>query len=151
LRSERVGERLTMSDTRTYIPFRHTVLLAEPTGAVTPTVLHPRFRLRGLGRSDSFRHRMFRRCCIVTTPFFVGVDGFRSKLWMYDPATGDYAGLYDWDDPTSARAYADGLSAVLRLLSVPGSVSYELVAGEDVATYLATSSATASSPTSQAG
>ena len=84
--------------------------------------------------------------------FFVGVGGFRSKLWMYDPSTGDYAGLYDWDDPRRARAYAEGLSAVLRLVSVPGTVSYELVPGEDVATYLATtSSAPSASSNRQAG
>jgi hypothetical protein len=75
--------------------------------------------------------------CIVTTPFFVGVRGFRSKLWMVDPATGDFAGLYEWDDAVSARAYAEGLARVLRALSTPGSVSYELVEGLTVEDYLA--------------
>jgi hypothetical protein len=75
--------------------------------------------------------------CIVTTPFFVGVRGFRSKLWMVDPATGDFAGLYEWDDAVSARAYAERLARVLRALSAPGSVSYELVEGLTVEDYLA--------------
>jgi hypothetical protein len=153
LRHDRVGVRLTMSDGRTYVPFRETALLSSRPATAVPTVLQPRFRLRGVGRRpDGLRHRMFRRCCIMTTPFFVGVGGFRSKLWMYDPSTGDYAGLYDWDDPRRARAYAEGLSAVLRLVSVPGTVSYELVPGEDVATYLATtSSAPSASSNRQAG
>ena len=74
--------------------------------------------------------------CIVTTPFFVGLPGFRSKLWMVDPETGDFAGLYEWDDAPTARAYAEGLSKVLRLLSVRGSVSYELRTGCSVDEYL---------------
>ena len=69
---------------------------------------------------------------------------------MYDRATGDYAGLYDWDDPVSAQAYAEGLSAVLRIVSVPGSVSYVLVPGQDVATYLASASSAAAQPSSKA-
>jgi hypothetical protein len=51
-------------------------------------------------------------------------------------ATGAYAGLYDWDDPASAAAYADGLCRVLRPLSVPGSVSYELIEDLNVDAYL---------------
>jgi hypothetical protein len=145
LRRDRLGDLMSMRDGRTYVPFRETISLTPRPASATPTVLQPRFRLRGLGRPDSLRHRLFRRICIVTTPFFVGVDGFRSKLWMYDPATGDYAGLYDWDDPASAQAYAEGLSAVLRTISVSGSVSYELTPGEDVATYLATVSASRAS------
>jgi hypothetical protein len=149
LRRDRLGDPLTMRDARTYIPFRETISLTARPASATATVLQPRFRLRGLGRPDSLRHRLFRRICIVTTPFFVGVDGFRSKLWMYDPATGDYAGLYDWDDPASARAYAEGLSRVLRPISIPGSVSYELTPGEDVATYL--ESSLALRPSTKAG
>jgi hypothetical protein len=74
--------------------------------------------------------------CIVTTPFFVGLPGFRSKLWMVDPATGDFAGLYEWDDRATAHAYAEGLAKVLRLLSSAGSVSYELTEGVDLDDYL---------------
>jgi len=85
--------------------------------------------------------------CIVTTPFFVGLPGFRSKLWMVDPATGDFAGLYEWDDATTARAYAEGLSRVLRLLSAPGSVGYELVEGTTVAEYLSRSTQPSSTAT----
>jgi hypothetical protein len=149
LRRDRLGDLMSMRDGRTYVPFRETISLTSRPASATSTVLQPRFRLRGLGRPDSLRHRLFRRICIVTTPFFVGVDSFRSKLWMYDPNSGDYAGLYDWDDPTSARAYAEGLSAVLRAISVPGTVSYELTPGEDVATYVA--SAPASRPSTKAG
>jgi hypothetical protein len=41
-----------------------------------------------------------------------------------------------WNDPIAANAYAQGLCRVLRLLSVPGSVSYELAEDIDVDAYL---------------
>jgi hypothetical protein len=44
--------------------------------------------------------------------------------------------LYEWDDAATARAYAEGLSRILRILSAPGSVGYELVEGITVAEYL---------------
>ena len=136
LRQGRVGQPLTVSDGHTFVPFRETVAIGPRRTDVAPAVLQPRFRLRGMGRPGSLRHRLFWRVCIVTIPFFVGLDGFRSKLWMHDPATGDYAGLYDWDDPIAADSYAQGLCRVLRLLSVPGSVSYELAENLDVDGYL---------------
>jgi hypothetical protein len=132
-----VGVELRMSDGRTYVPFRHTRRSEERwSHDHPPAVIQPRFHLEVLPPRWRRLHALFRVVCIVTTPFFVGLPGFRSKLWMVDPATGDFAGLYEWDDAATARAYAEGLSRVLRLLSPPGSVSYELVEGTTVAEYL---------------
>ena len=132
----RVGQTLTMSDGRTYRVFRETV--KEPVDDPSrPAVLLARFHLRGMGPRRRLLHALFRRLCIVTTPFFVGLGGFGSKLWMVDPATGDFAGLYDWRGVHDARAYAEGLMRVLRPLSARGSVSYELVPDTTVDSYLA--------------
>jgi hypothetical protein len=133
-----VGAPLTMPDGRSYVPFRHTrkvEALWGPTGE--PAVLHPRFALPGFEPRRRALHRLFRTACIVTTPFFVGLDGFRSKLWMVDPATGDFAGLYEWDDVDGASAYGAGLDRVLRLLAVPGSVTYDVVPARSFDEYLA--------------
>jgi hypothetical protein len=133
-----LGRPLRMSDARTYIPFRHTRKASAYWSTTSPpAVLQPRFHLRAMGPQRRRLHALFRVVCILTTPFFVGLPGFRSKLWMVDPATGDFAGLYEWDDAPTAGAYAEGLAAVLRLLSVPGSVSYEIRPGDDVDHYLA--------------
>jgi hypothetical protein len=141
-RRDRLGAALRMTDGRTYVAFRETV--KDPacwaTGA-PPAVLHPRFHLAVLPPGRRRLHALFRVVCIVTTPFFVGLPGFRSKLWMVDPATGDFAGLYEWDDEATARAYAEGLSKVLRLLSARGSVTYELVPGATVDGYLSRTAA----------
>jgi hypothetical protein len=99
-------------------------------------VLQPRFHLAVLPARRRRLHALFRVVCIVTTPFFVGLPGFRSKLWMVDPATGDFAGLYEWNDAEGAVAYAEGLARVLRMLSTRGSVTYEVVPDLTVAAYL---------------
>ena len=132
-----LGERLRMSDGRTYVPFRHTRKSpAAWSFAHPPVVLQPRFHLALLAPHRRRLHALFRVVCIITTPSFVGLPGFRSKLWMVDPETGDFAGLYEWDDAATARAYAEGLARVLRLLSSPGSVTYELVEADTVDDYL---------------
>jgi hypothetical protein len=55
---------------------------------------------------------------------------------MVDPATGDFAGLYEWDDAAAAGAYADGLERVLRKIAVEGSVSHEVADAPSVGAYL---------------
>ena len=135
--AEHVGQVLRMSDGRTYVPFRHTRKAKSGWSQTAPAaVLQPRFHLTALAPGRRHLHALFRVVCIATTPLFVGLRGFRSKLWMVNPATGDFAGLYEWDDADSARAYADGLNRILRALSAPSSVSYELVEGQTVDDYL---------------
>jgi hypothetical protein len=132
------GKTLRVSDGRTYVPFRETVKNPRDWHYDSaPTVVQPRFRLRFMPcKRKGLRHWLFQRVCIVTTPFFVGLPGFRSKLRMVDPQTGDFAGLYEWDSADNGKAYAEGLSRVLRLLSVPGSVTHEVVPNCTVEAYL---------------
>jgi hypothetical protein len=131
-----LGVTLWMPDGRTYVPFRHTRKVEEAWGPGPGAILHPRFALPGFGPAHLRRHQLFRVACILTTPFFVGLDGFRSKLWMVDPGTGDFAGLYEWDDAASARAYAEGLERVLRAIAVEGSVTHDLADAPSVGAYL---------------
>jgi hypothetical protein len=54
---------------------------------------------------------------------------------MVDPVTRNYLGIYEWDGRASAQKYVDALVRVLKPLSVPGSVWYELI-DEQFAAYL---------------
>jgi hypothetical protein len=107
--------------------FRETV--SEAVGDDPPVVLVVGFRLRVIGSSPA-AHWLFERCCILTTPFWSGLPGFRVKLWMVDPVTKDYLGIYDWAGREPAQAYVDALVRVLKALSVRGSVWYELGDGD---------------------
>jgi hypothetical protein len=132
LRKERLGSTYHLCDRHSYRVFRETVsaLTAE-----TPTVVEVGFRLRFIDSAE-MAHRLFQRLCILTTPFWSGFDGFGTKLWMVDPQTFSYAGIYEWRDADTARTYLAVLLSVLRVVSVPGSVFAELHPATKLRTFL---------------
>jgi hypothetical protein len=130
-----IGRAVKMKDGRTFVTFRQTIV-GNDAGTGHPAVLIVRFRFRIPGSRYNWFHYIFRPLCIVTTPFFVGVKGFRIKLWMEDPATHDYQGMYEWASADEAVRYTTGLEKILRLLSVKGSVTHEVVPATSLRTYL---------------
>lgn len=124
LQAERLGLGYRLFDGREYRVFRETTCRSwsAERGA---SVIEVCFRLRFAGRSP-VAHRLFQRACILTTPFWSGFEGFATKLWMVEPDTRAYAGIYQWGEPATAEAYLAVLLPVLRFVSVPGSVAYEL-------------------------
>jgi hypothetical protein len=127
LRRSRVNVLYDLGARGRFAIFRETV--SDAAGAEPPVVLVVGFRLRVIGSSPA-AHWLFRRCCILTTPFWSGLPGFHVKLWMADPVTHNYLGIYDWAGRGDAQAYVDALIRVLEALSVPGSVWYELHEGD---------------------
>jgi hypothetical protein len=121
-----VGRELRFADRTTSRVYRETVLVGVRT--TDPALLVVRFRLRVIG-DNRWLHALFRAESILNTPLFAGFPGFRSKLWATDLRTGFYRGVYQWDGAELATSYASTLCGLLRLLSVPGSVSYHVVPG----------------------
>jgi hypothetical protein len=95
------------------------------------------FRLRAVPPGAWFRRWLFERESILNTLLYAGVEGYRVKLWMVDPRSSDYAGLYQWAGAASAARYARYITSVLRPLSVPGSVGFQVVPDVSLAAYLA--------------
>ena len=121
-----VGRTLTFADQSTSRVYRETVRHGAPT--TQPTLLVVRFQLRLVGRSR-LMHALFRAESILNTVLFAGFPGFRSKLWATDEQTGVYRGVYEWDGAEQASDYATAITALLRRLSVRGSVHSHLVPG----------------------
>lgn len=120
-----VGLRLRFADGGTGRVYRETLVDRSP--ATRPCALLVTFRLRWVhGRL----HAPFRAVSLFNTPLFVGFPGFVSKLWVaHDDVDEAYRGVYEWDDPEQAEAYARSLWRVLALVSVPGSIDYEIQPG----------------------
>lgn len=133
LRDERLGRCYRLCDGRVYRVFRETAGPLSDDGE--RTVIEVCFRLRLIGSARAL-HWLFQRLCIFTTPFWSGFDGFGTKLWMVDPRTCSYAGAYEWGATATARAYLDVLLPILRAVSVPGSVVYELHPGVELNGFL---------------
>src|SRR5262249_6482623 len=92
LRHARLGELYDLGARGEFGVFRETVRTGA--GHDQPVVLVVGFRLKVIG-SNPAAHWLFQRCCILTTPFWSGFRGFRVKLWMVDPVTKNYLGIYD--------------------------------------------------------
>lgn len=121
---ENVGLPLTFADGTAALVFRETVIDRPPPR--DPCILVVRFRLRAVhGRG----HALFRRESLLNTLLFAGFPGLITKLWIAHDRRGDYRGLYEWDGAESAEAYARTLWWVLALVSVPGSIGYQIVPG----------------------
>jgi hypothetical protein len=113
------GMRLHFSDGTSGRVYRETVI--DRGATANPCVLVVEFRLRAVrGRG----HTVFRRESLLNTPLFAGFPGLVSKLWLAADGRGRYQGLYEWDGPRRAEAYARALWRVLALVSVPGSIHY---------------------------
>jgi len=118
----RLGEKITLTNGRTYTVFRQAQVDPDPGAPAQPqavftVIFHP------AGLSSSV-NRWF---SLAPLPFCVGCPGFRSKLWMDDPATGECAGIYEWDTRQDAQNYAD--SYAMRFSkgrSQPGAFHYTI-------------------------
>jgi hypothetical protein len=119
---DHVGLRLRFADGTSTRVYRETVVdRREPTD---PCVLVVEFRLRGVtGRA----HALFRWESLLNTVLFAGFPGLVSKLWCAHDERDVYRGLYEWDGPERAEAYARALWRVLALVSVPGSIHFRVL------------------------
>ena len=119
-----VGLRLRFADGTSAPVYRETVV--DRPAPVDPCILVVEFRLRLVrGRG----HAVFRPVSLLNTPLFVGFPGFVSKLWLANDARDVYRGVYEWDGPAAAEAYARALWRVLALVSGRGSIHYRVVPG----------------------
>ena len=118
----RIGEHITTEDEQEFIIFRQAIVdprqgQAEKPGAV--------FRVRfHVAHMSPKQNKLF---SLLPIPFFIGLPGFRAKLWMVNEASGDSQGIYQWDTVHDAENYAHSFAVkFMTMRSVPGSVSYKI-------------------------
>jgi hypothetical protein len=114
------GATVALADGRAFTVFRDTS--CDVDWAEDEVRLLVWFHLRGTSPSSRCRAWTFERESILNTLLYAGFAGYRRKLWMVDRSSGDYAGLYAWCGRSAAETYARYITAVLRPLSVAGSV-----------------------------
>jgi hypothetical protein len=121
---KRLGQPLIL-DGEKWIIFRQVVIDPGPGQPAQPgAVFRPRFHLRGMSARANMLFSW------LPVPFFVGLPGLRSKLWLYDPASGDFSGWYEWDSVEDAERYSRSFAAAfMTRRSLPGSVSFQVLPG----------------------
>jgi hypothetical protein len=124
LRRERIGAVATLPDGRAFTVFRESI---RDDAGPSRTTLAVWFHLRGIPAGSRVRRFLFERLCLANTLLFAGFDGYRVKLWMVDPKTADYAGLYQWRSDEEAEDYGRYIVGILSPLSTRGSVGYQVL------------------------
>jgi len=120
---ERVGETIIMEDGQQFVVFRHAIVEPNPGQPTIPeATFRVRFRIAGMSPKQNIRFSL------LPIPFFVGLPGFRSKLWTLNQTTGDFQGIYEWDTIQDAENYTRSFAMkFMTRRAVPGSVSSEVV------------------------
>lgn len=96
---DRVGATITREDGQTFTVFREVVMKRKSNQPVMPE-----------GIFQVWFHTKMpapRTVKISYAPLFgfLGLPGFHSKLWMYNEATGEFGGIYEWDTVEDANNY----------------------------------------------
>ena len=119
-----VGTRLRFRGGTTSWVYRETVVDRPP--ARDACVLVVEFRLRRVrGRG----HALFRAESWLNLPLFIGFPGLVTKWWIAADEHDVYRGVYEYDGPERADAYARALWWVLALVSEPGSIHHVVLPG----------------------
>lgn len=119
---QRVGEMIEL-DGEKWVIFRQMVIDPRSGQPEHPgAIFRPRFHVAGMSP------RLNKIFSWLPVPFFAGMPGLRSKLWLLNPQNGDFSGYYEWDSVEDADNYGHSLAAkFMTARSVPGSVSFRVM------------------------
>lgn len=124
LRKNNLGKKYSAPDGKTYQVFLNTVSDKEYSEQEVTLIVG--FRLFLIGNSRFF-HWLFQHLCMLDTPVWVGLRGFKEKFWMVDQDSKNYLGIYHFRGKEDAKVYANYICAVLRPVSTKNSVWYKIV------------------------
>ena len=124
---DRLGEEVFMNDSGPkFTVFRHAVIKeasSKPEEAGAQLVV--RFRLAKMSPELNTKFSM------ILIPFFVGLPGFKSKLWMVNKETGHFQGLYEWKTVLDAKNYSESFAMKFMTRRVePGSIAFRITSKE---------------------
>jgi quinol monooxygenase YgiN len=57
-------------------------------------------------RLKNMTHEQFTATCDELAPAFAATPGLVSKVWLSDPTSNTYGGVYTWQDRSAFQAYA---------------------------------------------
>ena len=102
---DRNGEEILMSDGQKFTIFRQVKIKPRKKQTAHPEVL---FKVRFIVENMSMKQNI--RFSRIPIPFFIGLSGFRSKLWTFNEETGFFQGIYEWDTIKHAKKYSNSFA-----------------------------------------
>lgn len=135
---DRLGDVLEMSDGDTFVAYRETVLdRPEEDTSDDGVILVFEVDVTNRTKGAALREVLFDPFANVATPFFIGMSGFRRKLWFAGERPGEFLELYEWATVEDAELFADVLGSVLEPFAFAGRASFDVVADGSVDEYVA--------------
>jgi len=98
---DRKGEEIMMSDGQKFKIFRQVIIKPRKKQTAHPEAL---FKVRFIVENMSMKQNI--RFSRIPIPFFIGLPGFRSKLWTFNEETGYFQGIYEWATIKHAKKYS---------------------------------------------
>lgn len=138
----RLEQGLETADGTTFVVYRETVLQPAVDAADDGVVLLFRMNVTDSVARGSLRDVLFDPVANVATPFFVGLPGFRRKLWLAGEHTGEFLELYEWESAAAANRFVDLLQSLLAPFGHAGTASFEVVDHDSIDAYVDASAAT---------
>lgn len=123
---DHIGKVITLENDQKYMVFREGVLNPKSNQPKEPDGI---FRVWFHTRMSSKRTILLSR---LTLFGFLGMPGFRSKLWLHDETSGDFGGIYEWDTEQDASNYDKSYAMKFsKWRSVPGKFKTEVFPESD--------------------
>lgn len=136
--SNRVGDVLELPDGDTFVVYRETTLRPVAGTSADGVVLVFRIQVTDPEAGETLRDVLFDPLANAATPFFVGMPGFRRKVWLAGERPGEFLELYEWETRGDADRFVGVLESLLAPFEFAGSASFEVVADDSVDEYVAT-------------
>ena len=119
--AKRVGETIAVNGAGEFTIFREMIKKPRRESPTPGAEFRARFHVTGMSPRAN---RLF---SLLPIPFFSGLPGFRSKLWLVNKE-GDFMGIYEWDTEEEASFYSRSFAAeFMSRRSVPGSVTFQVL------------------------
>jgi len=135
---DRLGTALVLEDGTRFEVYRETALRKRGDAAGDAgVVLAFGFSAPGPETGAGLRALLAEPAANVATPFFVGLTGFRRKLWLAGEKRGEFLELYEWETEADADRFVRVMRSLLGAVDLADAATFEVVEADSVDDYVA--------------
>lgn len=125
---EKIGKVIVTEDNEEFVIFREDKVNAK---IDKPAVFKVKFLLSGMEPKNNIRFSW------LPVPFFIGLPGFKAKVWTLNYKNNYFQGIYEWKNQGYAEKYSKSFAyKFMSSRSMQGTVSFEIIPNSTLEEYL---------------